>query len=299
MFMISPLSITDGMVSAINVPEPGPGEMLWSGATPYKLDDIVLRLETHRLYKCLVAGQDAKTPESNPAKWFDLAPSNRWAMFDVYKNTASANPGSLTVTLAPGAKFNGLALVGVTATTVTVTQTYQGNVIFTKTDSMVSRKTARFYDFCFAPFRARAVWATFSLLPRAESTVTITLAAAGPVSLGGVILGYAEYIGKTQYEPEIRSDTLSQFKRLPDGTVEYIAGRSIPVNDQTVRIDRWRLDAIYDLLDSVVGKPCFWSGLDDLTNPYAKGLQMLGMLKSYRISLKPFGGVLSANYEEY
>lgn len=92
----------------------------WSAATAYTVGQRVIRTTgVHRIFERLIAGTTATAPESDPANWLDVAPTNRWAMFDEAIGTRTSVTSPLTVVLSLGA-FSDLVLLGVTGTTVTL-----------------------------------------------------------------------------------------------------------------------------------------------------------------------------------
>lgn len=103
---LAPIAITDSMLTACAVAEPDTSlaspEVLWNPATSYAIGSEVIRTQTHRVYTSLEAGVDAGLPESTPLRWKDTRPTNKWAAFDVYRNTAIKKNGTLTMTVKPG-----------------------------------------------------------------------------------------------------------------------------------------------------------------------------------------------------
>lgn len=96
----------------------------WSAGTAYSVGTRVIRTTgVHRIFERLIAGTTASAPESDPANWLDVGPTNRWAMLDDSPSTATSDAVSIAVYLAPGA-VGDIVLMGVVGTQV---QVYSGS----------------------------------------------------------------------------------------------------------------------------------------------------------------------------
>ena len=76
-----------------------------------------LKAQVHRKYESLVASNVGHAPlqDAVGAYWADVGPSNRWAMFDLLRNTGTMQASPLTVVITPGQRVDALALVGLVA----------------------------------------------------------------------------------------------------------------------------------------------------------------------------------------
>lgn len=111
MKLIRPTTLTDAMLNSSTAAEND--YAVWSSSTAYAVGSRVILTSTHRKYEALAASTGVN-PASDPTKWLDLGPTNRWAMFDARVGTATTRAGSLQVVLAPGAA-DGLALIDIEA----------------------------------------------------------------------------------------------------------------------------------------------------------------------------------------
>jgi len=100
MRVITPLEITDSELISSTIPEPtvGTDPNLWVSGRGYAIGDSVYLADTHKTYTAVTtinAGSAASTV--SPAtdiqlaipKWTEVGSTNRWNMFDVYRNTSS------------------------------------------------------------------------------------------------------------------------------------------------------------------------------------------------------------------
>ena len=118
MKVIKPVTVTDAVLISSTAPETD--YAAWAAGTAYSVGNRVIRTSTHRIYERMVAGTTATAPELDSVNWIDIAPTNRWAMFDGEVSTQTALASPLTVVIKPGL-VNGLALFGLAGTTLVVT----------------------------------------------------------------------------------------------------------------------------------------------------------------------------------
>ena len=105
MKLLRPVTITDAMLTSSTVPEND--HPAWSAGTAYVTGNRVILASTHRRYEALAASTGVN-PATDPTKWLDLGPTNRWAMFDARVGTASTRAASLQAVLAPVVHEQGL-----------------------------------------------------------------------------------------------------------------------------------------------------------------------------------------------
>jgi len=77
MKLIRPTALTDAMLTSSTAPEND--YPVWAAATVYAVGARVILTSTHRKYEALAASTGVN-PATDPTKWLDLGPTNRWAM---------------------------------------------------------------------------------------------------------------------------------------------------------------------------------------------------------------------------
>ena len=87
MRLIRPTTLTDAMLTSSTAPETD--YPAWSSVTAYTVGARVILTATHRRYEALAASTNV-SPSTDPTKWLDLGPTNRWAMFDARVGTATS-----------------------------------------------------------------------------------------------------------------------------------------------------------------------------------------------------------------
>jgi len=213
MQFIRPTTITDAKLTSSTVPETD--FAAWNAATSYTVGDKVIRTQTHRIYQCAIAGINATTPEVAALlptpRWVETAPTNRWGMFDSSVGTATTATTSLTVVLAPG-KFNSLALLAITAETVSVSLDVPGEgVVYSASmDLYGGNIIGSWYQYFYEPVYQQdslvitdLVDASLLDIP-AYSTGTLTITFTGAsISVGALVVGLYAELGDTLYQPSI------------------------------------------------------------------------------------------------
>jgi len=304
MKVIPPLEITDSRLTSSTISEPDTSETAWSGSSvAYALGDQVIRTTTHRIYECVSAHTSAASPvpENNTAQWLEIGPTNRWAMFDTLRNTATEVASSLTVVLTPAYRVDSLALLALQGSSVTVSITSAGSPVYYRTVSLVRREVSDWYDYFFRPFSVQPSVALFDLPPITGAVITITITAtAGNVKCGACVIGASEYIGEVQYEAENDVLNFSTVTRdFAGGVSTMVQRRNVPKTIQSIFVEKSRVNRIRQLRDTVGAVPAVWAGLDNSTHDYFEAVLILGFYKRFSINLRyPDYAVIGLELEE-
>ena len=127
MRVIPPIAVAS--ISSSTIGEPDTGETLWVSGTTYPTIGTrrIVAGTVHKVYEKLttnVATNLTVSPNLNPIDWLEIGPTNRWAMFDLFRNTASIIPnGGFSTTLALGKRIDSIAIMGAQLTDITITVT--------------------------------------------------------------------------------------------------------------------------------------------------------------------------------
>jgi hypothetical protein len=121
-------SITEAMLTSSNVVE---SETQWvSGATYAALS--VRRgngAYSHRMFESVQDG-NLNHPVSDPLWWRDIGPTNRWACFDLLRNTGTVRASPMIVEITPGRRVDSIGLAGLGAESILVEVIVAGVVIY-------------------------------------------------------------------------------------------------------------------------------------------------------------------------
>lgn len=292
MNIINPIVITDAMIGAGTAIAEDTTPAWTSGA--YVIGSERHVVATHRVYKCAIDGNSAISPELDPARWVDNRPTNRWAPFDIYTNTAAKTVTSLTYVLTPG-YFNALALYGLTGATYTITvkATTGGAVIFTRT-GFLTEDPVDWYEYLFVTPKTRKtlVFTGIPIRPTAELTVTIAAASGAAVGLGLAAVGDftplygAGAFGGSQYGATAEPITYSYIKVFDDGTTKIIKRLSATNLRASVNMPRAEADGVLQILQGVLDVPVACIAT---TVPGYDGLTAFGLIASAPVKYDNFG----------
>lgn len=288
MKVIPPFSITSSNLTSSTVPEPSTGETLWVSGTTYTVNQEVIRTETHRKYIRTVAGGGTTPPETDLINWRDNGPTNRYAMFDQNRNLATdAGSGSMTVVIAPGKRFDSIAVLGVEAKTVHITVTKDGSTIFDSgIKNMSGRNTTTWYQYFFGEFSYIPSLILQNIPPVSGATVTITFSNdSGNAKCSTVVIGMGIYIGAIQYNAKSDALNFSKIERDDFGGSILVPRRSVPRTDQVVFANKEITNVIRKVRSDLNAKPALWCGLDDITDEYAEALLIFGIYKKFEIDV--------------
>jgi hypothetical protein len=286
MKVIPPLEITDSRLVSSNTAEPGTGESAWSAGTTYALGQQVIRTSTHSIYENVLAGANSGLPENTPTRWLLVGPTNRFAMFDLLRNSQTVAASPLTVKLSAGRRINSLALLGVEAGSATVSMTVGGEVVYSVTRNMSRRTTTTWSAYFYGEFIFKPNLILFDLPLFSNSTVTVTLTSTtGSVKCGACVIGTAVDIGSAEYTAESDALNFSKIDRDTFGNAVLIPRRSVPKTQQTLFLDKEGVNKVIDVRDKLNAVPAVWSGLDDDQDGYFDALLILGIYKQFTVNL--------------
>ncbi len=303
MKVVPPMTITPAMLIASTAAEPDAGmtEANWSSATVYAVGAKVVRTTTHRIYSCIQAhtNHDPAT-DAQQLYWTDIGPTNRWAMFDLLRNTGTTVASPLTVRVAPGVRVDAIALVGLVADAASVSLSVNGSVVYDRQEPLRTRQTLNWYDYFFGGYEQKETVAFFDVPPYANGEITISLTRSdGPVTCGGLVIGQAIDLGRTIHGAENDALNFSKIERDDFGTAVLQQRRTVPKTSQQTRIKKsWVNRALKARID-LNAQPALWSGLDDAASGYFDPLLILGVYKRFTITMdQPEDALISLELEE-
>lgn len=270
--MLRPLAVTDALLASSTVPEDD--EAAWSAGTTYPLGVRVIRASTHRIYESLIAGNIGHSPESSPTYWLDVGPTNRWAMFDEALGTATgAATGPMVVTFSV-AGIGALALLDTTCDSVRVEVIHASATVYDQTLA-ADGGSLKFLD-----------------LPVVAGTVRVTIAGAGAISVGTLLIGDIVGLGLTEASPTAGITDFSR-KQVDDfGEVTIVQRGWSKRMTAKALIDTEALDIVADRIAAVRARPVLWIGDADID-----GLTIFGFFRDFSIEVGETVSKLSLSIE--
>lgn len=280
MKVITPTIITDGLLTSSTAPETD--YAAYAPGTTYALGARILRAGTHRCYESIQASNTGHTPESSPTWWLDIAPTNRWAMFDGVVGTATTLASPLTVVLAPGAA-NAIALLELVGSSVTVTMTSGGTTVYSLDKSLEGSLVGDYYDYFFTPFEQLSSVVITDLPPYSNGIITVTLTGV-TVSLGLCSVGLFSDLGGVQYGAtagitDYSLKTKDEFGRVTVTARDYSKRPSFKLWLAKPDINR-----VFKKLVGLRSTPCVWIGVDD-DDDYSEALTAYGFYKDFQVEV--------------
>lgn len=241
----------------------------------------------HRTFESVQASNTGHPPAIDDGTWWiDVGPSNRWAMFDILRNTQTVAASPLVVTVSPGQRVDAIGLVGVVADEVTIDVMVDGETVYTYTQNLLTRPTVGWYSYFFGEFRQIGEVARTDLPPYTNAQITVTLTRAhGDVRCGGVVIGRRIYIGDVAWSPESDALNFSIIDRDPFGGSILVRRRSVPKTTQTLRCTKAMVNRVIQAREDLNAVPALWLGLNDPTDGYFSALAILGVYKRWLITI--------------
>ncbi|MCR4297514.1 MAG: hypothetical protein NUV75_01990 [Gallionella sp.] len=289
----------------------GPTELAYNSGTTYALGDTVSSATTHRVYESLAAGNIGNplpvSPETTTTKWLDIGPNNRWAMFDLERNTKTIFASPLVVQLAPGVRIRAIAMLGLDATSVFVEMDdvvgspqnnhYSADVnLQERTDPVTD-----WYDYFFLEFGNKAAFVLFDLPRYAGDILTVTVTnTGGPAAVGALVIGTDQYLGETEHGAESDALNFSVIDRDFAGNLAtLVPRRSIPKVNQLVKAQKTATRDIFNLRTALNAVPAVWTSLDDSDDDWFEPFLILGIYRKFTINAAdPVYADISLDVEE-
>lgn len=277
----------------------GVTETAYNAGTTYALGDTVSSSLYHRCYESLAADNLGNPlpvpPETTTTKWMDVGPTNRFAMFDLSRNTQTVTASPLTVEIAPGQRINTVGLVGLVGNEVQISATsvQGGGTVYPNAYSASAtgifdlnmRNVTNGYEYCFMPFSTLPSVIVFDIPPYSDIVITATITStAGNVKCGALIVGTYIYIGTTQYGVTNDGLNFSSITRDVFGEATLIPRRTVPKTEQMILVDSVYINQCKKARERLNAIPALWTGIDDDTSGWFDLLAILGIYTQFQIS---------------
>ena len=281
MKVIKPVTVTDAVLISSTAPETD--YSAWAAGSAYSVGNRVIRTSTHRIYERLIAGTTATAPELDSVNWIDIAPTNRWAMFDGEVSTQTALASPLTVVIKPGF-VNGIALFGLVgdSLTVTVRDGLAGSVVYSRTLTLDGTILADWYQYFFEPYVQRADVVLTDLPPYGDAHITLTLTGSGTVKCGIVALGTVYTLGDTQQGASVSIVDYSRKETDAFGVTSFVQRAYSKRMSVNLLLANAQLNKTQRVLADLRASPAAWVGTDA---PGYEPLTVYGFYKDFSIDI--------------
>lgn len=237
----------------------------WNGATAYLVDDVVLLTSTQRLYKRLVAGTTATSPDADTTNWVDIGPTNQWAMFDNQVSTQTTASTNLTVVVKPGL-VNSAAFFGLEGTqlAVTVRDALAGAIVFTETVVLEGAVIADWYQYFFEPFAQLGEVILSDLPPYGDAHITVVVSGGGTVKCGIAAFGTLYDLGDTLSGASASITDYSRKETDEFGITTFVRRAYSKRMSARMVLPNARINKTQQVLADLRATPCAWVGSSTL-----------------------------------
>ena len=238
---------------------------------------------THRRYEALAASTGVN-PASDPTKWLDLGPTNRWAMFDARVGTATTRASTLQAVLAPGA-IDAVALIDTDAESATVTLTVDGVTNYTSTQSFNRGGNAidNWFSWFFEPIGRKSSLLFLDVPVYANGVVSVTITRDNPadtVSCGTLLVGRQFSIGETEHGADIGIIDYSRKEADQFGVISVVERAFAKRMTARVVMPTDAVDDVHRNLAGLRATPVLWIGSEAF-----ESLTVYGFYKEFSIDL--------------
>lgn len=295
--VLKPISVTDAMLQSTSVPEADYPQ--WVSGASYAAGNLVIRLNKHRVYRCLAAVSGTTPPESDSTNWVELGPTNRWAMFDSKVSTPTTGSSTgLQLQLNPG-RCNGLALLelsgitalsiacsypvtaqgdkgaltttvrdyafGIVLTTITDTRgaagTLTGSVTLLYDVTLQNRNVSNWTQYFLEPFVIKTdVFIGFP--SRADMAIYLNVTNAYP-KIGALMIGNFIELGDAGYGVSSSIDDYSVVSTDEWGVSKLVERDYVKRVNYPVTVENWAMRRAFSTLASLRATPAVFIGSDD------------------------------------
>lgn len=238
-----------------------------------------------RIYESLVNSNLGNQPDTNPTKWLDVAPANRYACFDNTISTQTTGTSPMVIEVKPGVNTNSLAILNITNGTslaIEVKDGVGGPVVYTNTINLDGTQILDWYMYFFEPFDLRDTVVLTDIPPYPNAVIKITLTGTGTLGIGNIVYGNATDIGATQYGVTFGIRDYSVKDVDTYGNTIFVKRAFSRRMEPQLMLDNTKLRYVSKLLSDIRATPTVWVGSED---PQYEPLVIFGFYKDYTIDI--------------
>ncbi len=265
MKIIRPLTITDAVLAATNVPETD--YPAYSGATSYALGDrvIVVGPEVHKIYESLQSGNVGHAPATSPTYWEDVGPTNRWRPFDRSITSQVEQLSTVSYSLQTTGICNSIALLNMDCTIIRIVATdVDFGVVYDKTINPAAKSGISDIYSYFREEITRVTDLALTDLP-SYSNMRIDVTLTNPrnmVRIGGIVVGMAREFGGLQYGAKVGISDYGVKTRDRFGSFDVAEGAFSSRATFSLWIEAGQVDLVKNLLAKYRATPIVYIGVD-------------------------------------
>lgn len=289
MQVIVPVAVTDSILTSHNVAEPDTGETVWASGTSYVSGALVIRTQTHRVYRSLQGSNLNNTPESSPTWWSDVGPTNRWAMFDSQVSTATVRTSPLIVELTPTTRCNAIGLFGLVGASLQVEVFDGATRVYNRTVALLDQQPPTdWWEYFYAPIVQRTAVVLNDLVPFGGARVKITITAtSGQVRCGALSLGLTRNLGDSLFgvSTGIKDYSVKNYDPLTEAISLSRKTFSKTLSCRT-QMPEGAIDGVVTVLEALRATPVVWLSTED---DRFESLNVFGFYEDFAVEFSTAG----------
>lgn len=298
---------------------------IWVSGRAYTTGSKVSLLTTNKIYQAItnvllgdITSPDVSIQLAIP-KWIEIGSTNKFAMFDLYRNTPSiftidtmivgSVPGSGTVnhssisidivseepvTLAL------LNLVNIGKVVVVCTDNSTSTIISTVSYEINTRNVYDWWTYFTTQFTPRKSF-VLNELPSGYPDMKITVYFIGSpdMEVGSFIVGPSTFIGILQQGSELDAINFSTMDRDVFGNAILVPRRSITSIKGELFIPKEIYEDVISTKLELDATPALWIGSENVDDTYYQSLLLFGIYREFNFKLdNPIGSFSSIELEE-
>lgn len=274
MKIVVPMEITDSNLVSTNVPENLYSP--WDEGYIYSIGQRahIIKPDVHKVYESLTEGNVGHDPETSPAFWAYVSPTNPWKMLDRSVTTQTENPDSIQVEVRSRGRALAISILNASAKEVKVEMLDAiDGVVHDKTYSMVSPSGVDdWYDYFFEPVVRLQDLVITDLPSYASPVVRVTLNGEDEiVKCGAMIVGPILDFGSTQYGVEVGIRDFSKKEQDDFGNYTIIERAFSKRATYPLFLQKSKVDNFQQLLASLRATPVVYIGADEYSSTAVYG----------------------------
>jgi len=265
--LIKPVPVTDDTLVSHSVAEND--HAVWSAGTTYNEGDkVIMTTGVHKVYESVAGDNTGNNPSTSSGWWIELAPTNRWAMFDQAVGTMTEDQDEIetVIALADRDGFNAVALLelyGLVALIELIDQ--EENVLHSEERGLIDYldEAPSWYNYFFGDYSRVTSLVLLGLPFFYSARLRVTVTGVGDVAIGTLAFGQVVEVGETLWEPEIGITDYSTKEADEFGVRRVIKRRYATVMSCDFKFDHRQLRRVFRLLADIRATPVVWIGSED------------------------------------
>lgn len=262
--IVKPITVNDANFLSSSLAEND--HAVWDNATNFNVGArVIVTTGHHAIYESLVHPNTNHFPPTSPTQWIEVAPTNRFAVFDQSGGTVSLGASPMQWVIATGrvdsvavleiADANSVQIIGIS--------TLDGEVYnetYVLEDATV---VGNWNEYFFSVIRKETEVIATDIPQYQDLAVTVKVIGAGTVKAGTVLFGNSSQIGATQYGA--RSGIIDFSRKEVDqfGRATLVKRRFSKRMDVSLVIDNNIVDSVQTLLSDLRAEPVLYIAAKD------------------------------------